>query len=208
VLSKDLGLFDVINERLGGRLRVVDNDPNKNSTGLTFSACTWWRKRDGGIWSVGEEKQLYYTAGSSLLDKFTERDSMFLVLTLSNGGALETCRDANRIAANEDGGDVGSASKKSNRVAIYPNPVPSGGIIKFKQSGLADGEEEEERYVKYSLFSSQGSLVLSSGDASLLYEGQGLAMPQAPGVYHLLLEGKNGKRLVAKVAVGESHVSY
>jgi hypothetical protein len=55
--------------------------------------------------------------------------------------------------------------------------------------------------VKYSLFSSQGSLILT-GEASPLYEGQGLAMPLVPaGIYHLLLEGKSGKRWVAKVAV-------
>jgi hypothetical protein len=87
------------------------------------------------------------------------------------------------------------------KVAVYPNPVSAGGFIKLTQSGFADGEEEEERYVKYSLFGSQGSLVLR-GDASPLYEGQGLAMPQVPaGIYHLLLEGKSGKRWVAKVAV-------
>jgi hypothetical protein len=145
-----------------------------------------------------EESRLYCTAGPSLSDRFTERDSMFVKLTLLNGATLETCPDANTVAAGESGG----AGKKSMKVAVYPNPVAAGGFIKLKQSGFADGEEEEEeRYVKYSLFSSQGSLILT-GDASPLYEGQGLAMPQVPaGIYHLLLEGRNGKRWVAKVAV-------
>jgi hypothetical protein len=208
VLSKNLSLFDVINERLNGTLRVVQNDPNKNSTGLQFSACTWWHKRDGGLWSVGEEKRLYYTAGSSLLDKFTERDSMFLVLTLTDGTTLETCPDANSVSAASDGSGSG-AGKKSMKVAVYPNPVSAGGVVKLKQSDFVGGEDEdedEERYVKYSLYSAQGSLVLR-GDASVFYGGEGLIMPQTPGIYHLLLEGKNGQRQVVKVAVGESLLS-
>jgi uncharacterized repeat protein (TIGR02543 family) len=203
VLSKRLGLFDVITEHLSGCLRVVNNDPAANRTGLQFSACKWWRKRDTDAqWRTVEESRLYYAAGPSLSDRFTERDSMYLALTLLNGETLVTCPDANSVAPGESGSG-GSAGKKSSRIAVYPNPVASGGFIKLKLSGSADGEEEEEeeRYVKYSLFGSQGSLILT-GEASPLYEGQGLAMPFVPaGIYHLLLEGKSGKRWVAKVAV-------
>ncbi|MDR0687907.1 MAG: hypothetical protein LBF55_04365 [Prevotellaceae bacterium] len=212
VLSKNIGLFDVITEHLSGRLRVVNNNPATNRTGFEFRECTWWHKPDGDIWDIGEEKQLYYTAGASLSDKFSAKDSMYLVLTLLNGATLKTCPDANSASASasdDGGGNAGNAGAKSSRVAIYPNPAPSGGIVKLRQSGFADGEEEEERYVKYSLFSSQGGLVLIGGDASPLYDGQGLAMPQAPGIYHLLLEGKNGKKWATKVAVGEKrHASY
>jgi hypothetical protein len=205
VLSKKLGLFDAINERLSGRLRVVSNNPATNRTGLKFSACAWWRKRDTETsWQLVEESRLYYTAGPSLSDRFSEKDSMRLELTLLNGATLETCPDANTAAASESSGGSGSGGSagKSNRVTTYPNPVASGGFIKLRKSDFADGEEEEEeeRYVKYSLFSSQGSPALT-GDASPLYEGQGIAMPYPPGIYYLLLEGKNGKRWVAKVAV-------
>ncbi|MDR0688399.1 MAG: hypothetical protein LBF55_06940 [Prevotellaceae bacterium] len=213
-LDKPYGLFDIIDEHLSGRLRVVSNDPAANRTGLQFSACEWWRKRDTDArWLLMEADRLYCTAGPSLSDRFTKSDSMFVWLTLLNDTTttLETCPDASpdvntdtsSVAAGESGGDnAGSEGKKSMKVAVYPNPVAAGGFIKLKQSSFADdGEEEEERYVKYSLFSSQGSLILR-GDASPLYEGQGLAMPQVPaGIYHLLLEGKNGKRWVAKVAV-------
>jgi hypothetical protein len=189
---------------------VVSNNPSTNRTGLEFSSCAWWRRRDGdALWQLVEESRLHYTAGPSLSDRFTERDSMFLVLTLSNGAILETCPDAGFVAADESsgsGGNAGSAGKKSSRIAVYPNPVASGSFIKLKQSddgeaAAAAAEAEEERYVKYSLFGSQGSLILC-GDASPLYGGQGLAMPPVPaGIYHLLFEGKNGKRWVAKVAV-------
>jgi uncharacterized repeat protein (TIGR02543 family) len=202
VLSKKLGLFDVIIEHLSGILRVVNNNPAINRTGVQYSACAWWRRRDTDTaFQLVEESRLYCTAGPSLSDRFTERDSMFVVLTLLNGATLETCPDVGISAASNGSG--GSAGNKSMKVAVYPNPVSAGGFIKLKQSDFADGEEEEEeeRYVKYSLFSSQGSLILC-GDASPLYEGQGLAMPLVPaGIYHLLLEGKSGKRWVAKVAV-------
>jgi hypothetical protein len=209
VLNKNFDLFDVVNEHLGN-LRVVNTNPATNRTGLVFSACTWWHKRDAGEWFIGEEKQLYYTAGTSILDKFTEKDSMFLVLSLPDGSLIETCPDANLIEAATDGGENGSddsdgnssASKKSVKVAVYPNPVPSGGTVKFKQVNLFDSEDEDNRYVKYSLFDTQGRLVLR-GDASPLYEGQGLIMPQLPGIYHLLLESKAGKRWVVKVAVSD-----
>jgi hypothetical protein len=46
-----------------------------------------------------------------------------------------------------------------------------------------------------------GLLNSITADASPLYGGRGVAMLQVPGIYHLLLEGKNGKRLVVKVAV-------
>jgi hypothetical protein len=206
VLSKDLGLSDVITEHLNGILRVVQNDPVINKTGLTFSACKWYHKRyPDTLFLPVEESRLYYTAGPSLSDRFTEKDSMFLVLTLSDGTTLETCPDANSMPEISDGSGNGSAGKKSMKVAVYPNPVSAGGIVKLKQSGFVGGEdedEEEERYVKYSLYSSQGSLVLR-GDASVFYVGEGLTMPPTPGIYHLLLEGKNGQRQVVKIAVGE-----
>jgi hypothetical protein len=208
VLSKELGLFDIITEHLNGTLRVVQNNPDINPTGLTFKECKWYRKRyPDTLFMLVEESRLYYTAGPSLSDKFTERDSMRLWLTLSDGTTLETCPDANNnIPEASDGsgnGSGGSAGNKSMKVAVYPNPVSAGGIVKLKQSDFAGGQdEEEERYVKYSLYSSQGSLVLR-GDASVLYGGEGLTMPQTPGIYHLLLEGKNGQRQVVKIAVGD-----
>jgi hypothetical protein len=92
--------------------------------------------------------------------------------------------------------------KKSLKMAVYPNPVPSGGTIKFKQVNMFDGEDKDNRYVKYSLYDTQGRLILI-GDASPLYEGPGLIMPQTPGIYHLLLESMTGKRWVVKIAVSD-----
>jgi hypothetical protein len=207
VLNKNFNLFDVINEHLGA-LRVVNINPATNHTELIFSACTWWHKRDSGLWHVGEEKLLYYSAGTNIRDKFTEKDSMYLVLTLPNGSLLETCPDANHIVAGDgdengsDGEGIGSAGTKVTDMAIYPNPVPSGGHIKIKHTDLTDDEDENNHYEQYFLYDTQGHLIFT-GDALPLYEGQDLTMPQTPGIYHLLLEGKNGKRWTVKIAVGE-----
>jgi hypothetical protein len=209
VLDKNLDFFDIVNEHMGNLLRVVNANPETNSTGLEFTSCTWWHKRESGEWFIGEEKQLHYTA-ASIRDKFTEKDSMYLVLTLPDGSLISTCPDANLIEAANDGGESGSdegdgkgsASKKSLKMAVYPNPVPSGGTIKLKQVNLFDGEDEDNRYLKYSLYDTQGRLILR-GDASPLYEGQGLIMPHTSGIYHLLLESKTGKRWVVKIAVGD-----
>jgi hypothetical protein len=209
VLSKKLNFFDIVNEHLGN-LRVVNSNPASNHVGLVFNSCTWWHKRDLGEWFIGEEKLLYYTTGASILDKFTERDSMFLVLTLPDGSLIETCPDANLIERVNDGDESGSddgdgnisVGTKSLKMAVYPNPVPSGSTIKIKQIDLLDGNGEDDRYVKYSLYDTQGRLILR-GDASPLYEGQGLIMPQTPGIYHLLLESMTGKRWVMKIAVSD-----
>jgi hypothetical protein len=210
MLTKNFGLFDVVNKHLEDRVRVVNNNPKTNLTGLVFNACTWWHKRDTG-WSIGEENQLLYSS-ASLLKKFTDQDSMYLVLTLSDGTLLETCPDAGGAVADEgSNGSVGTGStgKKSTSMDtyIYPNPVHSGGAIRLKQPALSGSDDGEERYVKYSLFDNQGSLVLRA-DASALYGGQGLIMPQASGIYYLLLEGKSGQRWVTKIAVGEKSAQH
>jgi uncharacterized repeat protein (TIGR02543 family) len=202
VLNKNFELFDIVNEHLGN-IRVVHNNPKTNRTGLTFSECTWWYKREMGEWSASKSGQLYYYAGPSIYDKFTEKDSMYLMLTLSDGSLLETCPDANQIAGNDDeysGKSRSNAGRQSSGMAVYPNPVRSGGVVKFRQDEFDNSEDK--RYVKYSLFDTQGCLILR-GDTFALYEGQGLIMPSTPGVYHLLLEGEGGKWKVMKIAVGE-----
>jgi hypothetical protein len=196
VLSKNLEFANVVNSHMEGRVHVVNN---KNSLGLTFSACSWWYKRsDDTLFQLVEDKQLYYSPGPA--DGYVPGDSLFVRLTLTNGAMIETCSGAESVDNSGDGNSSSDEGKKITSIAVYPNPVPLGGTIKIKQDNLFDGEDEDSRFVKYSLFDSQGHLILH-GDASPLYEGQGLAMPQTPGIYHLLLESKTGKKWVVKIAV-------
>ncbi|MDR0711984.1 MAG: hypothetical protein LBF67_06540, partial [Prevotellaceae bacterium] len=60
-------------------------------------------------------------------------------------------------------------------------------------------ENREARYESYRLFGSQGKLA-SSGKASVLLSG--LTMPDTPGAYYLILEGKAGRRAI-QIAVGQ-----
>ncbi|MDR1417415.1 MAG: T9SS type A sorting domain-containing protein, partial [Prevotellaceae bacterium] len=82
-------------------------------------------------------------------------------------------------------------------LSVYPNPVAAGGIVKLKQAELADGEDAP--YTACYLFDAQGRLTLTGSFSALR---GGLTMPETPGIYHLVLEGKAG-RTVVKVAVGQ-----
>jgi hypothetical protein len=191
IVEKPFRLFDVVNEHIG-YLRVVNNNPATNKHGLTFSACKWLYKRDSGEWVTGELTRLYYAAGPSVRNKFTERDSMYVVLHTVGGELLETCPDANHTVYGGSG-----VSKLSADLSVYPNPVAAGGVIRLKQVELLDGEDE--LYTKLYLLNAQGRPTFA-GDASVLRSG--LTMPEIPGVYHLVLEGKAGRKVV-KVAVGQ-----
>ncbi|MDR1343534.1 MAG: hypothetical protein LBK18_09825 [Prevotellaceae bacterium] len=196
IVEKPFSLFDVVNEHVGS-LRVVNNNPATNGHGLTFSTCEWRYKRDSGEWLTGEPAQLYYTAGSSVRDKFTYRDSMYVVLRTASGERLETCPDASPAAHGGSGSEAGDSLKNSGGLSVYPNPVAAGGVIRLKQAALiGDGDE---LYTRLYLLDAQGRPVLT-GDASALRSG--LTMPEIPGIYHLVLEGKSGRKVV-KIAVGQ-----
>jgi hypothetical protein len=147
---------------------------------------------------VVEQSLLYYAAGPSIRnDKFTDHDSMYIDLTTTTGDRLTSCPavgGSNAVYVDSAGADV---SKKSAEVSVYPNPVAAGGTIRLKQLELLDGEEE--LYTTLYLFDAQGRLVLTD-NASTLRDG--LTMPETPGIYHLILEGKAGRKVV-KVAVGQ-----
>jgi hypothetical protein len=104
---------------------------------------------------------------------------------------LESCPyepSANSIAPDE-----------RSEEAIYPNPASSRGKVYLKENVLVS-TALEERYEMLFLFDTQGALRYT-GKASDLQHG--LTLPDVtPGVYYLILEGKNGKKQF-KIVVGE-----
>jgi predicted alpha/beta-fold hydrolase len=195
MLERKFELFDVIKEHIGN-LRVVHNNPDINGHGLKFSACGWWYKRDAGEWLMSGVSSLYYIAGPSVRDKFSPRDSMRVVLYSEAGNVFATCPGAG-FAEYGGSGEAGGSSKNAAGVSVYPNPVAAGGLIRLKQEALLDGDDE--LYTRLYLLDAQGRPVLTA-DLSALRSG--LIMPELPGVYHLVLEGKAGKKVV-KIAVGQ-----
>jgi hypothetical protein len=196
VLEKKFELFYIIREHLGS-LRVVHNNPEKNDHGLEFSSCDWYRW-DSSISSwVVKRNLLYYTISSNISDKFTNSDSMYIRLLTTDNVRLETCPAVGKDPAYVEDGDIASDSKKSATVSIYPNPVAAGGVIRLKQTELVDNEQE--LYTTLYLFDAQGRLVLTDNASTL---SDGLTMPETPGIYHLVLEGKAGRKVI-KVAVGQ-----
>jgi hypothetical protein len=200
VLEKKFELFNIIREHLGN-IRVVHNNPALNGHGLTFSTCDWYRwSWERSSWELVDFGHLYYTAGPSIRnDKFSDLDSMYVVLrTAPDNIRLETCPAVSKdsIAYANDSSSAGS-DKKAVELSVYPNPVAAGGTIKLKQAEFIDSEQEQP--ATFYLIDAQGRLVLT-GSASALRDG--LTMPEAPGVYHLILEGKSGRKVV-KVAVGQ-----
>jgi hypothetical protein len=194
-VEKYYGLFDVVNEHLGS-IRVVDNNPAINKSGLEFSWCMWEQK-EGDSWVKVGGNQLYYTAGMSIHDKFSSTDSMRVTLRTASGDYLKTCPDVSHSS------DKGSATGEP-LVEVYPNPVALGGIIKIKQnnpSGGNNGEAEIELlYATFYIFDTQGHLIRFGNVSSL---NEGLTAPEAPGIYHLILEGKAGKKAIEIAVVRE-----
>ncbi|MDR1415862.1 MAG: T9SS type A sorting domain-containing protein, partial [Prevotellaceae bacterium] len=180
-----------------GSIRVVDNNPAINKSGLEFKWCLWEQKK-GDSWVPVGGNQLYYTAGQSVHEKFSPMDSMRVTLRTVSGSYLKTCPD---VGHSPDEGSVPDVHPAE--VEVYPNPVAAGGIIKLKLNNPADGTSDKEvvksLYTTFYIFNTQGQLVLS-GSASILSDG--LAMPEIPGIYHLILEGKAGKKAI-EVAVGQ-----
>jgi hypothetical protein len=191
VLDKRYGLFEVVTEHLGD-LMVVNNNPETNRCGCTFAPVTEWWRLQNGEWRIRSEK-LHYSASLSAADRFSVEDSIYVVLYAVGGDTLRTCPD---VVGGSGAGSNGSAMSSVNE-SVYPNPVPVGGMVYLREATPVD-ENLEARYETYRLFGSQGKLA-SSGKASALLSG--LTMPDTPGTYYLILEGKAGRRAM-QIAVG------
>jgi uncharacterized repeat protein (TIGR02543 family) len=202
VLDKPYGLFDFVTEHLG-YIRTVVNNPEVNG-GFSFTSCTWWYKKDSTEnWETKSGTQFYYTAGPNISYKFSDKDTMYVILYTTTGDTLTTCPDdlqSRRTAL----AAVGSKSEEDIDSYAYPNPVRGGSKIYLKRSIIIDGESDgadadanKVRYSTYRLFNSIGKLVFS-GSASVLTDG--LTMPKTPGAYFLILDGKAGRRVI-RIAV-------
>jgi hypothetical protein len=200
VLKKNFDLFDIVNEHLGS-VRIVHNNPNYNVHGLTFKSCEWYRKRERDTaWSkTPESRRFYLSAGPSIYTKFSPRDSMYLVLYTTDNQRVETCPGASDGGIKSAAGSIGSPESWTFDMAIYPNPVSPGGIVKLKRGSLAIGEDDDILNARYFLIDAQGRVV-RTGSSSILFDG--LAMPTTPGLYHLIVDSADGRRRTAKIAVG------
>jgi hypothetical protein len=184
-VEKPYHLFDLIREHLGN-LRVVINNPEING-GLSFTSCRWYRKKMGdNFWGLPVSEQLYYSAGPNATDVFTPDDSIYIVLR-ADSVEIKTCPSAEGSNVAEV---AGGWSKGKVDYSAYPNPVMAGGKLYLKSAVLFD-ETGGDRYTTFRLYNSQGQLNIS-GSASILAEG--LTMPDMPGSYYLILDGKMGKR--------------
>jgi uncharacterized repeat protein (TIGR02543 family) len=192
VIEKPYKLSDLVTEHLGN-LRVVINNPLYND-GHTFKSCIWMDKNGQPIDSASDK--LYYFAGPNpKTDKFSPDDSMYIILTTDKGRRIETCPDGGSGAGADKTANPNSLS--SPNASAYPNPVRAGGKIHLKDAVLFDGEGE--RYSTFRLFSSQGQQV-AGGNASDI--ASGLTMPDTPGSYYLILDGRVGRRTI-HIAVGQ-----
>ena len=179
-LEKKMFDFEsIVVVQLGGKLLTVINTPQNNG-GFHFREVRWWRMVGGNRdWMLSNK--FYYAPSGGIIT-----DSIVLQLQDSTGAWLESCPYSYAPPAAPD----------APRMAVYPNPVSSGKTVHLKEELLID-ETLEERYATLSLIDVQGKVV-RAGKASDLR--QGFAMPLHPGIYHLVLEGKAGRK-VLKVVV-------
>jgi hypothetical protein len=196
ILERSVALFDVVDEQ-AGRTRIVNNNPETNTTGMQFASCKWWRRQEADSgWILVASDRFYYNAGASVHDKFTTTDSMYLELYTIEGAFVRTCPDVGSSVAVEEN------PRPLEEEAVYPNPViGGGGTVRIKHSLMDNGGsvEELQRYTHYRLYNILGTLI-SFGDAAPLYDEVGLTMPDFPGTYLLILE-RQGKKRCVKIAV-------
>ncbi|MDR3365755.1 MAG: InlB B-repeat-containing protein [Prevotellaceae bacterium] len=183
-LEKRFEAHRMIYSQLGGRLLMTVKNPSNNGD-FHFRQAEWWSVKNGEeIRADGASGNFYY-----VLQPDQPKDTMFVMLQESDGTWHTTCLYYPPITA---------AQEASLSVTVYLNPVATGGAIRIKSDVLTDAELAE-RYATFRLLNSQGQLA-SSGSAAILQ--QGLTMPDIPGAYYLILEGKAGRKVIP-IVVGE-----
>jgi uncharacterized repeat protein (TIGR02543 family) len=176
ILSKSFEFDSIAHAQLGGRLLMVVNNP-KNNNGFVFQAARW-RKR-GERWSNAASKFYYISQYSNPIT-----DTIELQLLDSAGTWYESCPYYPTAA---------DTAPNEVHMAVYPNPVLGGAVVRLKEEFLIDlNVGLEERYASLYLLDVQGKLVYAGKPSELR---QGLTMPATPGAYYLVLEGKAGRKL-------------
>jgi uncharacterized repeat protein (TIGR02543 family) len=183
-VEKPFKLDDIMRAQLGGRLLMVIKNPVYNGN-HHIQDVQWWRK-NGKEYMVNSKK-FYYT--------FPDRptaDTIFAKLQDTSGTWISTCPYIPNVSG---------APNKATHMAVYPNPVPVGGVVHLKENLLIGDElgELEARYATFRLISVQGTVVRSGNVSELKQE---FTVPDTPGIYHLVLEGKAGNAQL-KIAVGQ-----
>ena len=92
--------------------------------------------------------------------------------------------------------DESSEWSQEMGMPVYPNPVVAGSAVHLQESFLIAAEENG--YTDFYLVDVQGAIIRTGKVADL---HQGLTMPGIPGIYHLVVEGKAGRKQF-KIAVG------
>ena len=180
-LEKKFDFDSIALTLLGGKLLAALNNPKYNG-GFHLQEVKWWQVRDSE--NLPLSSKFYYASPSGGVIK----DSIYLQLLDSASGVwLKSCPYAY----------TPPAVPTAQRLAVYPNPVASGKAIHLKEEFLIN-DNLEEHYATLSLIDIQGKVVYV-GNASELRKG--LVIPDIPvGVYHIILEGKAGRK-VLKIAV-------
>jgi uncharacterized repeat protein (TIGR02543 family) len=183
-MKKPLDFDYFVHRQLGDRLLMVVNNP-QNNDGHRFLKATWVINGERELGS-----RFYYVSPNGkpitgvvelqLVDSATGSEMNVCPYTFTSP---DTLADVQTLA--------------------YPNPVAAGGVVHLRTAGgsaavLPDGSPAE-RYATYRLLDVQGALQ-RSGSASELQNG--LTMPNLPGSYLLILEGKTGKTAILIVVGG------
>jgi uncharacterized repeat protein (TIGR02543 family) len=182
-LEKHFDFNSVVYTQLGGKLLLVLKNPKGNG-GFNFKKAYWQRKVGQDWVPAGGGSEFYHIV------RQVDGDNTIRVLLQDDSGAwLSTCPYS-----------LTGTPGEALRAAVYPNPVSLGGVVRIKEDFLSDPSDAlEEPYTSLLLLDIQGKVVYTGKPDDLK---QGITMPITPGVYHFLLEGKAGRKLL-KVAVGK-----
>ena len=181
-LERPFEFGSIVHAVLGNKLLIVVRNP-ENNAGFDFAEARWFIQ-NGNTRRLISSGKFYYASPSGE----AIADTVFVELReVGSESWRVTCPYTPHTPTAEP------------QLAVYPNPVAGGVAVRLKETSFADGAPEEQYPTLY-LIDVQGKVVYTGKTADLLGKGVTFAVP--PGVYHLVLEGKAGKKLL-KIAVGE-----
>jgi uncharacterized repeat protein (TIGR02543 family) len=185
MLEKPFAFDSIVHVQLGGRLLMVIKNPEHNGE-YHLQNVRWYRR------NITEELltqgKFYYSSPSGL----SLSDTMFVRLQDTSGTWIASCPLT-----------LGSEAALSEKlrgvqVAVYPNPVPAGGVVYFKEENPVQGTLEE-LFESVAILDVQGRRAYSGKTPELR---QGLPMPTISGIYFIILKGSSGA-VEIKVSVGQ-----
>ncbi|MDR3366713.1 MAG: YDG domain-containing protein [Prevotellaceae bacterium] len=177
-VEKPFDFSSIVHVQLGGRMLLVIKNPENNG-GYDFQGVAWQRKV-GEDWLTEQTGKFYYVSP----DGNPITDVMRVQLQEVTGDWISTCP---YDTVRED-----TPAEGMEEASVYPNPIASGEKLQLKldESRLTRADLEKI-YTAIYLIDVQGRVVFF-GTLSDLYNG--LTMSYAPGVYHLIFEGKSARK--------------